>query len=42
MNLYSYPSTHGISRLAAGGAWEHFEVRMKMTIVGTWIYTARP
>jgi len=30
--LYSYPSIHGISRLAAGGAWEPFEVHPKMTI----------
>ena len=32
MYLYSYPSTHGISALAAGGAWEQFEVHLKMTI----------
>jgi len=32
MYLYSYPSTHGISGLAVGGAWEQFEVRLKMTI----------
>jgi len=30
MYLYSYPSTHGISGLAAGGAWEQFEVRLKI------------
>jgi len=27
MYLYSYPSTHSISGLAAGGPWEQFEVR---------------
>jgi len=32
MYLFSYPSTHGISGLAAGGALEQFEVRLKMTI----------
>jgi len=32
MNLYSYPSTHGISGLAAGAAWEQFEVCLKLTI----------
>jgi len=30
MNLYSYPSTHGISGLDAGGDGEQFEVRLKM------------
>ena len=30
--LYSCPFTHSISGLAAGGAWEHFEVRLKITI----------
>jgi len=42
MYLYSYPSTHGISGLAAGGAWEQFEVRLKMTIEWTQRYTPRP
>ena len=42
MYLYSYPSTHGISGLAAGGAWEQFEVRLKMTIDWTQRYTQRP
>ena len=40
--LYSYPSTHGISRPAAGGAWEKFEVRLKITIKWTQMYTPRP
>jgi len=35
MYPYSYPSTHGISGLAAGGAWEQFEVHLKMTIEWT-------
>ena len=39
MYLYSYQSTHGISGLAAGGAWEQFEVRLKMTIEWTQRYT---
>jgi hypothetical protein len=30
--VYSYPSTHGIFGLVAGGVWEQFEVRLKMTI----------
>jgi hypothetical protein len=30
MNVYSYPSTHGISGLAAGGASEQLKVRLKM------------
>jgi len=30
--VYSYPSTHGISRLAAVGAWEQFDVHLKMTM----------
>jgi len=42
MYLYSYPSTHGISGLAAGGAWEQFEVCLKMTIKWTQRYTPRP
>jgi len=32
MYLYSYPSTHGISALAAGGAREQFEVHLQRTI----------
>ena len=32
MYLYTYPSTHSISELAAGGAWEQVEVHLKMTI----------
>jgi len=42
MYLYSYPSTHTISGLAAGGAWEQFEVCLKMTIKWTQRYTPRP
>jgi len=42
MYLYSYPSTHAISGLAAGGAWEQFEVHLKMTIEWTQRYTPRP
>jgi len=42
MYLYSYPSTHGISGLAAGCAWEQFEVRLKMIIEWTQRYTPRP
>jgi len=42
MYLYSYPSTHSISGLAAGSAWEQFEVRRKMTIEWTQICTWWP
>jgi len=42
MYLYSYPSTHGISGLAAGGVWEQFEVWLKMMIEWTQRYTPRP
>jgi len=42
MYLYSYPSTHRISRLAAGGVWEEFEVRLKMMMEWTQRYTPRP
>jgi len=42
MYIYSYPSTHSISRLAAGGTWEQFEVRLEIMIVCTQIYTPRP
>jgi len=41
MYLYSYPSTHTISGLAAGGAWEEFMVRLKMTIEWNQRYTPR-
>jgi len=40
--LYCYPSTQGISGLAAGGAWEEFKVHLKMTIEWTQRYTPRP
>jgi len=33
--LYSYPSTHGISGVAAGGTWEQFEKCLRMTIKWT-------
>jgi len=39
MYLYSYPSTHSIYGLATGGAWEQFEVRLKMMIQWTQTYT---
>jgi len=42
MYRYSYPSTHGITALAAGGAWEQFEVHLKMTIQWTQIYYPGP
>jgi len=42
MYLYSYPSTHAISGLAVGGAWEQFEVHLKMTIEWAQRYTPRP
>jgi len=41
MYLYSYPSTHGISGLAPGSAWEKLEVCLKMTIKWTQRYTMR-
>jgi len=41
MYLYSYPSTHSISGLAAGGAWEQCQVRLIMTIEWTQRYTLR-
>jgi len=41
MYVYSYPSTHGISGLAAGGAWEQFEKLLRMTIEWTQRYTWR-
>jgi len=40
--LYSYPSTHSISRLAAGSAWEQFKVHLEITIQWTQRYTPRP
>jgi len=42
MYLYSYPSTHVISRLAEGATWEEFEVCQEMTIEWTQWYTPRP
>ena len=42
MYLYSYPSTRGISALAAGGAWEQFEVHLEMTIQCSQIYYLGP
>jgi len=42
MYLYSYQSTHGISGLPAGGAWEQFEVHLKMTTKWTQRYSLRP
>jgi len=42
MYLYSYPSTHGISGLAAGGACEQFKVRLKITLEWTHWSTPRP
>jgi len=42
MYLYTCPSTHAISGLAAGGACEQIEVRLKMTMVWTQRYTPRP
>jgi len=41
MYLYRYPSKHGISGLAAGGAWEQFEGRQEMMIKWTRRYTPR-
>jgi len=41
-DVYSYPSTHGISGLAAGGVWEQFKVHLKMTIDYTQRYPPRP
>jgi len=42
MYPYSYPSTHSISGLAAGGVWEQFEVHLKIKIKWTQRYTLRP
>jgi len=39
MYLDSNPTTQGISGLGTGGAWEHFEVHLKMTIEWTQSYT---
>jgi len=41
MYLYSCPSTHHISGLAAGCAWEQFEVCLKMMTGWTQRYTPR-
>jgi len=35
MYLYSYPSIHGVSGLAVGGAGGQYEVHLEMTIQGT-------
>jgi len=40
--LYSYPSTLGISALASGGAWEQFQVHLKITIQWTEIFDLGP
>jgi len=40
--LYTYPSTHSRSILAAAGAWEQFVVCLKMTIELTQRYTSGP
>jgi len=42
MYLYSYLSTHSISRVVARSDWEQFEVRLTMTIEWTQRYTPRP
>jgi len=42
MHLYSYLSVHSITGLAVGGAWEQFEVSLKMRIKWTQRYTPRP
>jgi hypothetical protein len=42
MFQYSYESTHAISGLAAGGAWEQLGVRLKKTIEWTQRCTGRP
>ena len=36
MNVYSNPSTHCISGLAAGGTLEQFEVGLKMPMEWVW------
>jgi hypothetical protein len=41
MYLYCYPSTHGESGLAAGGAWEQFNAPLEMTMEQTQRYTPR-
>jgi len=41
MYLYSYPTTHGMSGQAAGGACEQVEAHLKMTIEWTQKYTQR-
>jgi len=42
MYLYSYPSTHAISGLAAGSASEQFEIRLERMIEWIQRYTPRP
>jgi len=42
MYLYSYPSTHGISGLAPGCAWEHFKVNMNIMMDWTPRYIPTP
>ena len=42
MYLYSYPSSHSISGLSAGGASEQFEKLLQMTIECTQRYSPRP
>jgi len=41
MYLYSYPSTHGIPGLTAGGAWEQVQVHLKLTMGWTQKSTLR-
>jgi len=40
--LYSYPSKHGITRLAAGGFSDEFKVRVEIKIELTQTRTPRP
>jgi len=42
MYLYSNTSTHSISWLPVGGAWEQFEVCLEITFEWTHRYTPRP
>ena len=42
MYLYSYPSTHGISRLSTSGAWVQLDVGLKMAIKWTQRSSWRP
>jgi len=41
MYLYSYPSTHNASGLAAGGIWQEFKVCLTTTIEWTDIFTLK-